>query len=232
MRSLPARCLPALGGSVRLSRMSAKQVTDIRVKRGLVVKRLLDLAISTVFVLGLSPVMLAIGLAIKLDDGGPILFVQERAGRGKRPFRCYKFRSMVVSARERGLGGLVASDDDRLTRVGRFLRVWTLDEIPQLFNVLKGDMSIVGPRPWVIRQVEQIPTWASRRFDLKPGLAGWAWIHGRNLVPWDDRLRMDLWYIENWSLRLDSYILFRAFIQLFRRRGVYGPGGVSTDPEQ
>jgi lipopolysaccharide/colanic/teichoic acid biosynthesis glycosyltransferase len=173
-----------------------------------------------------------IAMAIKLDDGGSILFIQERVGKGRRSFQCYKFRSMIPRASEQGLGGVVAEHDERLTRVGRILRMWTMDEIPQLFNVLKGDMSIVGPRPWVTRQVDKIPAWASRRFDLKPGLAGWAWIHGRNLVPWDDRLRMDVWYIENWSLRLDSYILLKAFVQLFQRRGVYGPGGVSTDPDQ
>jgi lipopolysaccharide/colanic/teichoic acid biosynthesis glycosyltransferase len=199
-------------------------------KFAIAIKRLFDIGVAGLILATGSPLLALIGLAIKLEDGGPILFVQDRVGKNGNRFRCYKFRSMVVEAEERGLGGEVAENDDRLTRVGRILRSWTLDEMPQLVNILKGDMSIVGPRPWISKQAEGCPGWARRRFDVKPGLAGWAWIHGRNLVPWEDRLRMDVWYVENWSLWLDAYILARAFILLFQRRGVYGPGGVAKDP--
>ncbi len=194
------------------------------------IKRLFDVSVaSAVLVLG-APILGFIGLAIKLEDGGSVFFVQERVGKRGIRFRCYKFRSMVVGAEERGLGGEVGEDDDRLTRMGRVLRSWTLDEMPQLVNILKGDMSVVGPRPWIAKQADGCFEWARRRFDMKPGLAGWAWIHGRNLVPWEDRLHMDVWYVENWSLRLDAYILAKAFILLFKRQGVYGPGGVARDP--
>jgi len=195
------------------------------------IKRICDVILSGGSLLLLSPVLALIALAIKCGDGGPVFFVQERVGQSGRCFRCFKFRSMVSGARERGLGGEVAADDDRLTRVGRVLRIWTLDEIPQLLNVLRGEMSVVGPRPWIPRQVEQCPAWARQRFEMKPGLAGWAWIHGRNLVPWEERLRMDVWYVKNWSLRLDASILVRAMIQLVRRHGVYGPEGITTDPQ-
>lgn len=195
------------------------------------IKRCCDMLLSGGFLLGLSPLLGLIALAIKIDDGGPIFFIQERVGQAGKRFRCFKFRSMAVGAKEQGLGGEVAQDDERLTRVGRVLRTWTLDEIPQLLNVLMGEMSIVGPRPWIPKQVDQCPGWARKRFAVKPGLAGWAWIHGRNLVPWGDRLRLDVWYVEHWSLRLDAYIFARAVIQLLQRRGVYGAEGVTTDPD-
>lgn len=200
-----------------------------RAKLGL--KRSFDLFVAVAFLLALSPLMALITVAIKLEDWGPIFFVQERVGRGGRLFRCPKFRTMKDGARARGRGGEVADRDDRLTRVGRVLRDWTLDEIPQLWSVLKGDMSVVGPRPWVPSQIDGLPRWAQRRLDVRPGLAGWAWIHGRNLVPWEDRVRMDVWYVERWSLGLDAYILARALVLLFRRQGVYGAGGLVRDPD-
>jgi lipopolysaccharide/colanic/teichoic acid biosynthesis glycosyltransferase len=187
-------------------------------------KRLFDLLVAASVLLLLSPLIVLISLAIKLDDGGPVLFVQDRVGRKRRRFRCYKFRTMIVGAETIRGERTVTADDPNITRVGRFLRLWTLDELPQLINVLKGDMSIVGPRPWVPSEAAYCGPAESRRFDFRPGMAGWAWIHGRNLVPWNERVRMDVWYVDNWSLRLDAYILAKAFVLLFRRRGVYGPG--------
>jgi lipopolysaccharide/colanic/teichoic acid biosynthesis glycosyltransferase len=188
----------------------------------LALKRLFDLAVSAGALVALSPLIALIALAIKVDDGGPVLFVQDRVGRGRKDFRCYKFRTMVVGAEFIGNRHTVTAGDARITRVGRVLRVWTLDEIPQLINVLKGDMSIVGPRPWVPAQAAYCSPADRRRFNFKPGMAGWAWIHGRNRLPWEERVRLDLWYIDHWSLALDFYILARAFVLLFLRDGVYG----------
>ena len=200
------------------------------------IKRLFDLLVSASVLALFSPLLVLIAVAIKLDDGGPILFVQDRVGRGRRNFRCYKFRTMVLGAETIGSGFTVTANDARITRVGRLLRLWTLDEIPQLVNVLKGEMSIVGPRPWVPAQAAYCSPADSRRFNFKPGMAGWAWIHGRNRLPWDERVRLDLWYVDHWSLGLDFYILARAFVLLFLRDGVYGAesgdGGPGTQTDK
>jgi lipopolysaccharide/colanic/teichoic acid biosynthesis glycosyltransferase len=197
----------------------------------LALKRAFDIVISLTALTLLFPLMALIALAIKLDDGGPVLYVQERVGKDGRIFRCYKFRTMVVGAENKGLGLEVAKDDPRITRVGRFLRHWTMDEIPQLFNVLKGDMSIVGPRPTVPSQVARYTPWQRRRLEVKPGMAGWAWIHGRNSIPWQERIELDIWYVDHWSLRLDFRILLKAFLMLFRREGLYDVDGVVHDLE-
>jgi lipopolysaccharide/colanic/teichoic acid biosynthesis glycosyltransferase len=115
--------------------------------------------------------------------------------------------------------------------VGRFLRHWTLDEVPQLFNVLNGEMSIVGPRPGLPHQADRYMPRQRRRLEVKPGMAGWAWIHGRNNPPWAERIELDIWYVDHWSLWLDFYILARAFVQLFRREGLYGTDGIAHDLE-
>jgi len=198
---------------------------------GLAIKRAFDIVVSLTVLTLLSPLMALIALAIKLDDGGPVLYVQDRVGKDGKVFRCYKFRTMVVGAENKGLGLEVAQNDSRITRVGRFLRHWTLDEIPQLFNVLKGDMSIVGPRPTVLSQVARYTPWQQRRLEVKPGLAGWAWIHGRNSPLWAERIELDIWYVDHWSLCLDLYILLKAFLMLFRREGLYGEDGVVHDLE-
>ena len=184
-------------------------------------KRVFDITIAAGALLTLAPLIGLIALAIKLDDGGPILFVQDRVGRNRRNFRCYKFRTMILGAEKLGSGFTVVENDARITRVGRRLRDWTLDEIPQLLNVLKGDMSIVGPRPWVPSQAAYCSDQDSRRFNFQPGMAGWAWIHGRNRLPWAERVRLDLDYVDHWSLKLDFSILAKAFVLLIRRDGVY-----------
>jgi len=179
----------------------------------------------------LFPLIALTALAIKLADGGSVLYVQDRAGKDGKTFRCYKFRTMIVGAENKGLGLEVAKDDPRITPVGRFLRHWTLDEVPQLFNVLKGDMSIVGPRPTVPSQVARYTPWQRRRLEVKPGMAGWAWIHGRNSIPWRERIELDIWYVDHWSLRLDLHILLKAFLLLFRREGLHDVDGVVHDLE-
>jgi lipopolysaccharide/colanic/teichoic acid biosynthesis glycosyltransferase len=117
-----------------------------------------------------------------------------------------------------------------MTRIGRLLRQWTLDEIPQLVNVLKGEMSIVGPRPWVLAQAAHCAEVDSRRFTVRPGMAGWAWIHGRNRLPWDERVRLDVWYVDHWSLRLDFFVITKACVLLFRRDGIYSVESANDTP--
>lgn len=190
-------------------------------RAALVCKRIFDITVAASALVSLSPLIGLIALAIKLDDRGPILFIQERVGKNRRNFRCHKFRTMVLGAETIGNRLTVMENDSRITRVGRLLRNWTLDEIPQLLNVLKGDMSIVGPRPWVPSQAAYCSDEDSRRFEFKPGMAGWAWIHGRNRLPWEERVRLDLSYVDQWTMALDFSILAKAFVLLIRRDGVY-----------
>lgn len=197
----------------------------------LALKRIFDILASSVTLILLSPFIALVALAIKLDDNGPVLYIQNRVGKDGKIFRCYKFRTMVVGAERIGLGLEVAKDDARITRVGRFLRHWTLDEVPQLFNVLRGEMSIVGPRPGLLHQATRYAAYQNRRLEVKPGMAGWAWVHGRNRLPWAERIELDIWYVDHWSLWLDFYILARAFVQLLRREGLYGADGIAHDLE-
>lgn len=185
------------------------------------IKRAADLMIAGTVLLFATPLFGLIALGIKLDDRGPVFFTQQRVGRNRKPFGCYKFRTMAVGTELAGGGLNVTASDARLTRIGRWLRVWTLDELPQLLNILKGDMSIVGPRPWVAEQADRCGAEGSRRFAVRPGLAGWAWIHGRNSLPLDERIRLDVWYVDHWSLWLDGKIFVKAFVLLFRRTGVF-----------
>jgi lipopolysaccharide/colanic/teichoic acid biosynthesis glycosyltransferase len=186
------------------------------------VKAIADRVVAAVALLLLSPLLAAITLWIWLDDGRPALIAQQRAGRNGSPFRMLKFRTMVVDAIEAGkrLGlddpwGLVP-DDPRVTRSGRFLRRTSLDELPQLLNVLKGEMSLVGPRPDLVDQVANYSERDRRRLSVLPGITGWSQVHGREEIGWPERFEQDAWYIENWSLRLDTKIVIATFTQLFR----------------
>lgn len=190
-------------------------------KIALATKRVFDIVIALSALLVLAPLVVLIALAIKWDSQGPVFFIQERVGKGLRKFRCYKFRTMIDGAESLGNKFIVTENDDRVTRVGNRLRSWTLDEIPQLVNVLRGDMSIVGPRPWVEEQARHCAPENHRRFDFRPGMAGWAWIHGRNKLAWNERVRLDLWYVDHWTFGLDMRILARAVVQLLRRDGVH-----------
>jgi sugar transferase EpsL len=186
------------------------------------VKAIADRAVAAAALLLLSPLLAAITLWIWLDDGRPALIAQERAGKNGAPFRMLKFRTMVVDAIEAGkrLGledpwGLVPGDP-RVTRSGRFLRRTSLDELPQLLNVLKGEMSLVGPRPDLVDQVANYSERDRRRLSVLPGITGWSQVHGREEIGWPERFEQDAWYIENWSLRLDAKIVIATFTQLFR----------------
>ena len=194
------------------------------------IKRLLDLGISVIGLLILAVPFALIALAIKLDSKGPAFFRQERVGKDGWIFKPWKFRTMVVGAVDQGLGYNVAQDDPRITGVGRFLRSWGLDELSQLINVLRGEMSIVGPRPTLKYQVEQYNDFQRRRLSVKPGITGWALIHGRNLLTWEERIKYDVWYADHWSIPLDLWIMLKTiWVVLIKREGVYGPAGINDD---
>jgi undecaprenyl phosphate N,N'-diacetylbacillosamine 1-phosphate transferase len=192
-------------------------------------KEVFDKAIASVALVLLSPLFIIISVLIKLDSRGPVLFVQERAGVKGKLFNSIKFRTMVHKAAERGLGLNIRAGDERITRIGKLLRSWSLDELPQLINVLKGDMSIVGPRPTLPYQVEQYDDFQRRRLLVKPGITGWAQVNGRNAISWEQRIKLDVWYVENRSLRLDIAILLKTIRVVIRKEGLYGTGGVNDD---
>ena len=191
---------------------------------GCFVKRALDLAIAVPSLVVLSPVLTGISLAIYLDAGRPVVLVQGRIGHRRRPFRLYKFRSMKQDASQRTAAtgeAVVSSDDDRLTRTGRLLRETGLDELPQLWNVIRGDMSLVGPRPYMATQANLVPSWAARRWDVKPGVVCLAEVTGRNALAWETRLTRDVAYVETASIWTDIKIIAAAIPTALGGRGVY-----------
>ena len=188
------------------------------------VKRVADPALALILLVVLSPLLAAIALAILVESGRPVLFLADRAGRDGRPFRMLKFRTMVRDAIEAGRRLRLTDDpfgivpnDPRVTRVGRWLRRTGLDELPQLVNVLRGEMSLVGPRADLVAQAANYEPEERRRLSVVPGITGWAQVHGRDAIPWPERFRLDLWYIDNWSLALDVRILVRTLRELVRR---------------
>jgi lipopolysaccharide/colanic/teichoic acid biosynthesis glycosyltransferase len=193
------------------------------------VNRALDVAIAGAGLLVTSPLLGAAALAVKLEDGGPVLYRQTRVGGGGRDFELLKVRTMVVGAETMGTGFAINEGDPRITRVGRFLRRLSLDELPQLWNVVRGDMSVIGPRPTLRYQVERYDERQRRRLDVKPGITGWAQVHGRAALPWAERIELDVWYVEHRSLWLDLRILAKTPAALFR--GTYkGSTGGWTAP--
>ncbi|HEX2029589.1 MAG TPA: exopolysaccharide biosynthesis polyprenyl glycosylphosphotransferase, partial [Nitriliruptorales bacterium] len=207
-------------------------VDQIRLERGRsVVKRTLDMVGAAVLLAVLWPVMLAAALAVRTADGGPVLFRQVRVGRDGATFTLLKFRTMVVDAEDRleevqrfnesGHHFFKVRDDPRVTRVGRVLRKWSIDETPQLLNVLRGDMALVGPRPPLPREVEKYEPWHRRRLRVRPGITGMWQVSGRANVPFDEAVRMDLFYIENWSLGLDLFVLAKTMLAVLGRTGAY-----------
>ena len=172
--------------------------------------RPLDVALSAVGLAVASPLLAAAAIAIKLEDRGPVLYRQTRVGKGGEDFELLKLRTMTVGAERQGAGYAVNAGDPRITRVGRALRRLSLDELPQLWNVLRGDMSIVGPRPTLRYQVDQYTPRQLRRLEVKPGLTGWAQVHGRAALPWHERIELDVWYVDHRSPRVDLRILART----------------------
>jgi lipopolysaccharide/colanic/teichoic acid biosynthesis glycosyltransferase len=199
-------------------------------KTGSAVKRGLDLAASALALIFLALPFAAIALVIKLDDRGPIFFRQIRIGRGGKPFRVWKFRTMSVMDVSPKGPDLLSRGDPRITRIGRLLRNLGLDELPQLLNVLAGDMSLVGPRPTLAYQVERYSPFQKRRLEARPGITSLAVVSGRNALSWNERIELDVWYIDHWSLWLDARIMLRTLLcVLVTRKGLYGNDGVN-DP--
>jgi lipopolysaccharide/colanic/teichoic acid biosynthesis glycosyltransferase len=181
------------------------------------VKAAIDRVAAASLLLAASPVLGLAALAVRVELGAPVLFRQDRPGRRGRPFRLVKFRTMTNAT---GPGGEPLPDAERLTRLGRFLRSTSIDELPQLWNVLSGDLSLVGPRPLLTRYLPRYSSEQARRHDVLPGITGWAQINGRNAISWDEKLALDVWYVDHWSLALDLKILFLTAARVLKRTGI------------
>jgi lipopolysaccharide/colanic/teichoic acid biosynthesis glycosyltransferase len=194
------------------------------------VNRALDIATAAIGLAVTSPILAASAIAIKLEDGGPVLYRQTRVGKDGEDFELLKLRTMVVGAEKQGAGYAVDAGDRRITRVGRVLRRTSVDELPQLWNVVRGEMSLIGPRPTLRYQVDTYTERQRRRLDVRPGLTGWAQVHGRATLPWAERIELDVWYVEHRSPLVDLKILLRTPLALFGgtyrgARGGWRPGG-------
>ena len=183
--------------------------------------RAFDIAVAGAALLLTSPLLLAAAVAIRLESKGSPLYRQLRIGKDGEPFEMLKLRTMVSGAESIGAGLAVNEGDPRITRVGAFLRRFSLDELPNLVNVLRGEMSIVGPRPTIKAQVDQYTERQRRRLDVKPGITGWAQVNGRAALPWHERIELDVWYVDNRSLRLDFQILVKTVRMLLHGEGLY-----------
>ncbi|MEO8140599.1 MAG: sugar transferase [Gemmatimonadota bacterium] len=193
---------------------------------GDLIKRLFDLTVSLLLLLFLSPVLLVTALLIRATMGAPVLFCQVRPGYLGRPFVLLKFRTMTVSVDS---NGALRSDADRLTRVGRWLRRLSLDELPQLWNVFRGELSLVGPRPLLMEYLPLYSPIEARRHEVRPGITGWAQVNGRNALTWPERFALDLYYVEHQSLGLDLQILCRTILTVLRREGISHPGAATME---
>ena len=183
------------------------------------IKRFFDFLLSLLALIILSPTFLLVSIAVKIDSKGPVFFKQERIGKDAKLFKIYKFRSMCVGAEQQGTGQYSFEGDPRVTRVGKFIRATSLDELPQLINILKGEMSFVGPRPpltyhpW---KLSEYTTEQLRMFEVRPGITGWAQVNGRKEVEWHKRIELNIWYVDNCSLFLDIKILFITFFKVLK----------------
>ena len=188
-------------------------------------KRGFDLIISTLGLIILSPVLLIISIMIIVIQGLPVLFIQQRPGYQAKPFKIYKFRTMSDEADP---NGNLLAEEQRITSIGKILRATSLDEILELFNVFKGEMSIVGPRPLLMQYLSRYSAEQARRHDVLPGITGWAQINGRNAITWEEKFILDVWYVDNWSFWLDIKIIFQTVWKVLLREGIDEPGHISA----
>ena len=190
-------------------------------------KRMIDIFLSTLTLLLLSPLILVIAALVWLTMGRPVLFKQLRAGYRGRPFTLFKFRTM---REDRDAEGRPLPDGQRLSKLGKLLRQLSLDELPQFWNVWKGEMSLVGPRPLLVDYLPRYSPEQARRHEVKPGVTGWAQVNGRNALSWGERFELDVWYVDHWSLSLDARILWKTILKVFQREGI-SLDGHATMPE-
>ena len=192
-------------------------------------KRVCDLGCAALGLLVLSPLLASVALAIWLALGAPVLFRQMRPGYLGRPFRLAKFRTMREAL---GPDAQPLPDVERLTRIGQFIRKFSLDELPQLWNVLRGDMSLVGPRPLLMQYLDRYTPAQARRHEVRPGITGWAQVNGRNAISWEQKFQYDVWYVDHWSLALDLRILIVTFAKVFQREGISQAGEATAQEFQ
>jgi sugar transferase EpsL len=188
-------------------------------------KRIFDLCMTIPGIILISPILGLISLILFLIQGSPIVFKQKRPGYKGQPFYIYKFRTMTD---KKDAEGNLLPDEMRITKIGRFLRAMSLDELPELFNILRGEMSLVGPRPLLMQYLTRYTPEQARRHDVLPGLTGWAQINGRNILSWEDKFKLDVWYVDHWSLGLDIKIIFLTVFKVIRREGISQPGHITS----
>ncbi len=192
--------------------------------RSQAIKRVIDIVGASVGIILFAPVMLAVALLVLLTMGRPVLFRQQRPGLRGKPFTLYKFRTMRDA---RTASGELLPDELRLTTFGKWLRSTSLDELPELFNVLKGEMSLVGPRPLLMEYLPRYSPEQARRHEVKPGITGWAQVNGRNALTWEEKFRMDVWYVDHWNLWLDMKILLLTIWKVLKREGISAEGSAT-----
>ena len=195
-------------------------------KINLIIKRTFDILVSGLGLIILSPLLLILYLLVRINLGTPVFFKQERPGLHEKIFRLYKFRSMRDAV---GRDGKELPDAERLTKFGRVLRASSLDELPELFNALKGEMSLVGPRPLLVKYLPLYSPEQHRRHDVIPGITGWAQVHGRNAISWEEKFRLDVWYVDHWTPWLDLKILFLTVKKVFIREGISAENQATTE---
>lgn len=189
-------------------------------------KRLFDFTAASVGILAVSPLIIGTAIVVKKKIGSPIIFKQTRPGQFGKPFDVYKFRTMTNETDE---NGELLPDSKRLTDTGKFLRKYSLDELPQLINVIKGDISLVGPRPLLMEYNDLYNAEQRRRLDVKPGITGWAQVNGRNALSWEEKFELDVWYVDHQSFMLDMYILYLTVIKVFKSEGINQVGSVTAE---
>ena len=192
----------------------------------MVFKRILDIILSILGLVILSPVLAVIYILVRIKIGTPVFFSQKRPGKNEKIFYMYKFKSMTNEKDEKGR---LLPDDKRLTGFGTFLRKTSIDELPELFNVLKGDMSLVGPRPLLVEYLPLYSEEQKERHNMKPGITGWAQVNGRNAISWQEKFKLDVWYVRNWSLKLDFKIIGMTFKKVFNSEGISQSGHATVE---
>ncbi|NER82512.1 MAG: sugar transferase [Leptolyngbya sp. SIO1D8] len=218
---------PMSAGSLSQWRKAKRQYLNQRsdIRYHFALKRWLDLILAGIGVVVIAPLLLLIAITVRLSSPGPILFIQERLGRYGQPFRIYKFRTMVAGAVHIGTGLDTFKGDPRVTTVGKILREYHLDELPQLFNVLQGDMSLVGPRPLLMSSLATYQDWEKRRLLVRPGVTAWEAVQGGLLNTVDERIALDVWYVDHWTIWLDLWILLKTIPVVLTKEGAYGENG-------